>query len=88
MIIIANILQFFAIGLLIVSIVQMARTHFLSKALQIEIDETHRLRVAALESGNAYHNINYPNIDATYANLKWYKLWQRPSTLIVYDKEV
>ena len=82
-----TIVQFAAFGLMTVSFVQVLRTHFLSKVVREAVDETFELRRAAIDSGNRHHNITYPDIDATYANLKWYKPWQRPSTLLVYDKE-
>lgn len=84
------VVQFFALGLLLVSMVQLVRVQLLSKAIHRVIDETFDRRKAVLDAGGKYQEatlITYPNIDATYANLKWYKPWQRPSTLIVYDKE-
>lgn len=82
--------QFFAFGLFLVSMVQFVRVHFLSKAVHRVIDETFDRRKAVLDAGGKYEEVTlipYPNIDATYNGLKWYKPWQRPSTLIVYDEE-
>ena len=75
----------------IVSAIHTVRLHFLSKAIHFAIDETFERRRAALNSGVNYSEvkstITYPDVDATFDNLKWYRPWQRPSTLIVYDKE-
>ena len=82
--------QVAAIAGMIVSAIQLVRLHFLSKIIHFAIEETYDRRRAALDSGVKYldvQSITYPDIDATYANLKWYKPWQRPSTLLVYDKE-
>lgn len=82
------VVQFLTLGLMLVSVMQMIRVHFLSKTLSGVIDHTHELRVKALNDKAPLTPLPYPNIDATYNNLKWYKPWQRPSTLIVYDKEI
>lgn len=82
--------QIAAIAGVIISVIQLIRLHFLSKIIHFAIDETFSRRMAALDSGvkhPEFESIKYPDIDATYANLKWYKPWQRPSTLLVYDKE-
>lgn len=81
------VVQFFAIGLMLVSFVQLVRIQFLSKAIRAAIDITHERRMDTINTGRTWVDIPYPNIDATYRNLKWYKPWERPSTLLVYDKE-
>lgn len=79
--------QFFAVAAMLICMMQLVRLQFLSKALQGVIDETYENRMANLGSSRK-EEYQYPNVDATYKNLKWYKPWERPSTLIVYDKEV
>lgn len=74
-----------------ISAVQLIRLHFLSTSLSKVLKETFDKREAASLAGMRWseiqQTIKYPDIDATYNNLKWYKLWERPSTLIVYDKD-
>lgn len=76
---------------LIICCIQLARLSFLSNDLQKIIDEVYENRMAAIKSGKTWTEIqgtiNYPDITATYNNLKWYKPWERTSTLIVYDKD-
>ena len=77
-------IQYIALALMLVSFIQLIRIQFLSKVVRKAIYETFENRTANRDS---YQKFPYPDIDATYASLKWYKPWQRPSTLLVYDKE-
>lgn len=52
-----------------------------SKYMSDVIDNTYESRV----NGNL---IAWPDVHASYANLKWYKVWDyRFSNMIVYDKD-
>ena len=79
--------QVAAIAGVIISVIQLIRLHFLSRIIHSAIDETFENRMATIGTDRSANAYTYPDIDATYANLKWYKPWQRPSTLLVYDKE-
>lgn len=81
------VVQFVAIAAMLICMMQLVRLQFLSRVLRDAIDETHENRMSNLGSARI-DEYPYPNINATYKNLKWYKPWERPSTLIVYDKEV
>jgi hypothetical protein len=70
------------IGALLITVFEMIRLKILSGIVRKAIDETFEKRMAG------DYSCQYPNIDATYDGLKWYKPWERPSTLLVYDKEV
>lgn len=74
-----------------ISAIQLIRIHFLSRNLSKVLDDVFSQREAASLSGMRWseiqQTIKYPDIAATYDNLKWYKPWERPSTLIVYDKD-
>lgn len=81
-------LQFVCLAALLILMVQMVRLQILSRIVRIAIDETYNKRMATIGTGENAYQYRYPNIDATYDGLKWYKPWERPSTLVVYDKEV
>lgn len=77
---------------LIMCVVQLIRLSFLSREVHRIIDDVFEKRMAGLRSGKNYEDsirgAQYPDIDATYDNLRWYTFWRRPSTLIVLEKEV
>ena len=79
--------HFFALAAMLIGFMQLIRLEFLFRVLRDAIDEIYENRMANLGSVRK-EEYQYPNVDATYKNLKWYKPWERPSTLIVYDKEV
>lgn len=92
-------MNIFLIGLItfcilgmVVCAINIIRIEMLSNNLQKIIDEVYENHMAAIKTGKTRteikDTINYPDIHASYNNLKWYKPWERPSTLIVYDKEV
>lgn len=76
----------------IMCVVQLIRLSFLSREVHRIIDDVFEKRMAGLRSGKNYEDsirgAQYPDIDATYDNLRWYTFWRRPSTLIVLEKEV
>lgn len=77
---------------LVMCIVQLVRLSFLSREVHRIIDDVFERRMTALRAGKNYEDsirgAQYPDIDATYDNLRWYTFWRRPSTLIVLEKEV
>lgn len=89
-----QILLYFVIILSIVLLIHMIRLSIMYKLLFQIIDDVYERRMKLLNSSVKYSDVEseiesivYPNISATYSNLKWYKPWERPSTLIIYDKD-
>lgn len=82
------VVQFVCLAALIICMVQLVRLQFLSRLVRKAIDETYDKRMATIGTNEDHRKYQYPDIDATYNGLKWYKPWQRPSTLLVYDKEI
>lgn len=82
------VVQFVSLAALIICMVQLVRLQFLSRLVRRAIDETYDKRMATIGTDRDAYQYRYPDIDATYNGLKWYKPWQRPSTLLVYDKEI
>lgn len=82
--------QIICTAALIMCIVQLIPLGFLSKEVHRIIDDVFDRRMAATRSGMSYEeterSIPYPDIDATYDNLRWYTFWRRPSTLVVFEK--
>jgi hypothetical protein len=81
---ISDAITLFCAFIMILLIVQMIRLHFLSKLVRETIDDTFEKRMSTIGSTNDPYKIPYPDIDATYNGLKWYKPWERPSTLLVF----
>lgn len=78
------------IALLVISGVQTTRVGFMSRALRAEISNTAQKRNDVIARGGSWEEVTmipYPDIDQSYKNLKWYKPWERPSTLVVFEKE-
>lgn len=71
--------------------IQFVRLNLLSKEIKRIIDDVYERRMAGIKNKLSYNECvaanPYPDIDATYDNLKWTTFWRRPSTLIVFDKE-
>jgi hypothetical protein len=74
----------FCAFIMILLIVQMIRLHFLSKLISQAINDTFERRMSTIGTTDDPYKIPYPDIDATYNGLKWYKPWERPSTLLVF----
>lgn len=77
-------------AVIIVSMIQTARIGFLSKAIRAEIHRVGDERMDIIKNGGSWEDVEkvkYPDIDRSHRNLKWYKLWERPSTLIVFEKD-
>lgn len=72
-------------------VIQFVRLNLLSKEIGRIVDDVYERRMAGLKNKLSYDECvaanPYPDIDATYNNLKWTTFWRRPSTLIVFDKE-
>ena len=77
----------FCAFIMILLIVQMIRLHFLSKLIRQAINDTSEKRMSTIGTTDDPYKIPYPDIDATYNGLKWYKPWERPSTLLVFNKD-
>lgn len=76
---------------LAITAIQFIRLNLLSKEIHRILDDVYERRMAGLKNKVPYDECvmsnPYPDIDATYGNLKWTTFWKRPSTLIVYDKK-
>ena len=74
-----------------ICVIQIIRLRYLSKEIHRILDDVYERRMAGLKNKVSYDECvmsnPYPDIDATYNNLKWTTFWKRPSTLIVYDKK-
>lgn len=71
---------------LVITVVQLIRLSILSSVVRHAIDDTFERRMSTIGTNTDPYQYPYPDIDATYSGLKWYKPWERPSTLLVYDK--
>lgn len=83
-------IMFACITLMVISGVQTTRVGFLSRALRAEISNTAQKRADIIARGGSWEEVTtipYPDIDQSYKNLKWYKPWERPSTLVAFEKE-
>lgn len=71
---------------LLVCVMQLIRISYLSSTIHGHIDRVFEERMALVRDGRANdsYTIPYPDVERSYANLKWYKFWQRPSTLVVF----
>lgn len=77
-------------AVIIISMIQTTRIGFLSKAIRAEINRVGDERMDIIKNGGSWEDVEkvkYPDIDQSHRNLKWYKLWERPSTLVVFEKE-
>ena len=77
------------IALMAVSVIQLARDSRMSKAIRAEISNTAQKRADIIARGGSWEEVTkipYPDIDQSYKNLKWYKPWERPSTLVAFDE--
>lgn len=83
---IANAFLLLSIAALVICMIQLIRLHFLSSLVRKAIGNTFAKRMSTIGTANDPYQYPYPDIDATYDGLKWYKPWERPSTLLVYDK--
>jgi hypothetical protein len=72
--------------IVIVAFVQLIRLGHLSDTLDVIINETHEKQKLAKYFGEDYTKFPYPDVGATYNNLKWYTPWKSTSSLIVYNK--
>lgn len=79
----------FSLGVAIVSVIQIIRISRLSDALEKIIDEIRDNRKLGVDprSGDL-SKLRYPDVNASYNNLKWYTPWKSTSSLIVYNKEI
>lgn len=78
------------IALMGVSVIQITRVGFLSKAIRAEIHRVGDERMDIIKNGGSWEDVEkvkYPDIDQSHRNLKWYKPWERPSTLVAFEKE-
>lgn len=83
-------IMFACITLMVVSVIQITRVGFLSRALRAEISNTSQKRTDVIARGGSWEEVTkipYPDINQSYKNLKWYKPWERPSTLVAFEKE-
>lgn len=70
--------------------IQLIRVQMMSNVLKAEIKAISNRRQAILTNGGSWNDVSdvsYPDISQCYKNLKWYKPWERPSTLLVFEKE-
>jgi hypothetical protein len=73
--------------IVIIAFVQLIRLGHLSDTLDVIINETHEKRKLAIKTpGDDFTKFPYPDVGATYNNLKWYTPWKSTSSLIVYNK--
>lgn len=78
----------FSLGLMAISCIQVFRLSRLSNTLEKIIDEVHTNRQIAIRDPNADFTLfSYPDVNATYKNLKWYTPWKSTDSMIVYNKE-
>ena len=85
-----NFIMVACIALIVVSMIQTARVGFMSKSLRAGINDTAQKRTDVIARGGSWEEVTkipYPSIDKSYKNLKWYKPWERPSTLVVFEEE-
>lgn len=78
------------IALMGVSVIQTTRVGFMSRVIRAEISNTAQKRTDIIARGGSWEEVTmvrYPDINQSYKNLKWYKPWERPSTLVVFEKE-
>ena len=81
------VVQVLILGLCLAHIV---RIQFLGKAVRSELRKVSDKRLDVIADGGSWEIVcthKYPDINQSYKNLKWYKPWERPSTLVVFDKE-
>ena len=92
MAILLGVLMTIGIVSLVLSTVQLRRIERLTNALLKIIEDVYQKRMAAVKKNKTLDDIvrdyKYPDIDLTYANLKWYKPWEPISNLIVYEKDL
>lgn len=76
---------------IVLCMIQFVRLNLLSKEIGRIVDDVYEKRMAGYKNNLSYDECvaanPYPDIDATYDNLKWTTFWRRPSTLIVFNKE-
>jgi hypothetical protein len=74
--------------IVIVAFVQIIRLEHLSDTLDVIINETHEKRKLAIKNPDIFDftKFPYPDVGATYNNLKWYTPWKSSSSMIVYNK--
>ncbi len=69
--------------------IHLIRLTLLSRMIRAEIEAVGRQREDMIKNTNAtwaeISQIAYPDIDTSYRNLSFFKPWQRPSSLLVYD---
>lgn len=75
---------------LIICVIYLIRLQILTGEILRITDEIYEKRMSSLFNKELYYeciaNTPYPDVEATYNNLKWYTFWKRPSTLIVFEK--
>ena len=79
------------IGIVLFSVllgIQLIRLTILSRMIRASIKEVGQKRQALINTEATWAEVKqipYPDIDTSYRNLNFFKPWQRPSSLIVYD---
>ncbi len=78
------------IAWIVVCLIQLVRLQLLSKAVRAAIDDAADKRQEIIDNGGTWEEVRtipYPDIGQCYDSLKWYKPWERPSTLVTFEKE-
>lgn len=83
------------IAALFVPLNEIRRVTILHNTLMNRLNEGHEKRMDIISNfkGNSYDDLQravdaipYPDVHASYANLKWYKFWESPRNLVVMEK--
>ena len=79
---------------LLLSLNEMRRATVMHNTLMNHLNDSHEKRMDIIDNfkGNyadlqkAVDAVPYVDINASYANLKWYKFWENPRNLVVVEK--